>query len=573
MSDADGATASSTVTYVVSSQLSSSLSLVNPLSSIIDRGNSSLLNISISGGSGSFSYQWYEQLPGASSFHLVTGAVNSTYNFTTTPLTVPGIYLFYVNVTDLKTDPAYVHSNIISVNVLSKIIYSVTFTETGLPSGTKWFVNLTTGISYSTSSNTISLLEPNGTYSYSVSTGDKEYRLSSHYSGTLSLTVSGGAVSQSFVFIPVVYSVTFSEYGLKTGTEWFVNLSNGQSYSSTLAVISFSETNGTYTYTIATVNKQYRPSLYLSNFVVDGTSVSVQVPFAIENYSVTFDETIYSNLPAGIKWFVNLSDGQTFSSNKSSLTFDIPNGTYTYIIATSDKTYYSLGGSFNVNGASEFVPVTFSFKLYKITFIEKGLPSGMDWNLTLEPDKMVTSNNTSISFDLVNGSYNFSISVISGYRTQNYSITVVVNGSGLRSYITWVAVTYPVTITETGLSSGATWSVTLITNQGGKEKNLTLNTTSNSITFNVTNGSYSYVVTLPQGYRGSLTKSTISVVGSAITTKLKVTPLPNYLLIWIIVAIIALVLVILLLLVRSNRKSLFKREGRFLSIRRTKGKK
>ena len=570
--DADGATASVTAMFIVNNQMSSSLSLVNPLSSVIDRGNSTILNVTISGGSGLFSYQWFEQVPGSDSFQIIAGATNSTYDFITSNVTVPGIYLFYVNVTDLKTDPAYVHSNIISVKVLSTIIYPVSFSEAGLPSGMKWFINVTDGPSYSSSSNRISFLEPNGTYSYSVSTGNKTYRLSSHFSSALSFTVSGSGVTQTLVFLPVVYSVTFSEYGLTNGTRWFVNISNGQSFSSTLNVISFSETNGTYQYVIDTSNKNYKPIQPASFFVISGNSISKSINFELVEFSVTFGE---SNLPTGTKWFVNLTDQQSFNSTKGSISFLEPNGTYHFNIATVDKTFYAEGGSFTVDGSSILVHVTFLPYLYNISFVETGLPSGMKWNVSLigQSSNLTESSTGAIYFNEVNGTYNFSIGPIPGYTTKNYLITIDIDGGPFRSTVVWTAVTYPVTIVESGLASGETWSVTLTTVQNGQEKVLTLNSTSNSITFNVTNGSYSYSVSLPQGYKGSPINSTISVVGSGVTTKLTITALPNYLLIWLVTGGAAVIIAVVAFYIFASRKSLFKREGRFMKLERRKARK
>ena len=572
VTDADSATASVTATFVVNNQLYGSLSLSNPLSSVIDRGNSSLLDISITGGSGAFSYQWYVQLPGTTSFQVVTGAVNSTYNFATSSLTQPGIYLFYVNVTDTNTDPAYVHSNIISVTVLAKIIYGVTFYESGLPQGMKWYLNITNGSTYSTVSNNITFLEPNGTYSYSISTGNKTYRLSQSTT-SFSFIISGDAISQSLSFVPVVYSVTFSESGLKPGTEWFVNLTNGQSGNSTLSTITFSLPNGTYHYSIATVNKQYKPNQTSTSFVVVGGSLSESIPFILLNYSVTFNVL---KLPSGTEWFVNLSDGQSYSSNGFSLSFVEPNGTYFYTIASSNKIYSSPGGKFIVSGKSITTNITFSPRYFLISFEETGLQSGTEWSITLVNASAIQNKSStgSISFEEVNGTYNFTIVGIAGYKTQDYQITVVVNGSNFKDTIAWTAVTYPVTVTETGLATGATWSVTLTTlTQGGQENVQTINSTTDSITFYVTNGSYSYVVTLPQGYQGTPVKASITVVGDAVTTNLKVTPLPNYLLISIIIAAIAVIVVVLFFYIMAGRKSLFKRDGSLLKVKKVKGNK
>ena len=567
--DGDGAIASVTAQFYVNSQLSSSLSLSNPLSSIIDRGNSSLLNVSTSGGSGSYLYQWYEQTAGSSSFVLISGATNATYNFITSSATMSGVYLFYVNVTDAKTDPAYVRSNIMSVTVLSKVIYGVSFSETGLPTGTKWFLNISGGNSYTSSSANLYFLEPNGTYSYSISTGNKSFKPSSQISGIF--VVNGTEISQPLVFLPVVYAVTFSEYGLKSGTEWYVNTSNGQSYSTTQSVLTFSEMNDTYHYTLAVVNKQYRPVVYSSSFTVSGGPVSENVNFTLLTYTVIFEQSQSSVLPSGYLWYVNLSNGQAYSSGSQSISVELPNGTYYYTVATADKTFYSPGGTLTVNGQSAVEHVTFSPFYYNVSFIESGLPKGTVWSVSLG------NNNNSSSgpkyFKEVNGTYEFIIGGIPGFRTQEYNVTVVVNGSDFKEYVTWTAVTYPITISESGLAAGATWSVTLTTTQGGQEINQTFNSTSSSITFNVTNGTYSYVVTLPNGYKATPAKSTILVAGSAVSTNLKIAALPNYLLLWIVTVALAIVIVVFLLLYIGNKKSLFKREGRFLKIGRTKKKR
>ncbi|MEM3036001.1 MAG: hypothetical protein QXS18_04255, partial [Thermoplasmata archaeon] len=54
-------------------------------------------------------------------------------------------------------------------------------------------------------------------------------------------------------------SITFTESELPSGTTWYVNLSNGQSFSSTTNTITFNEPNGTYSYKVETANKNYNP--------------------------------------------------------------------------------------------------------------------------------------------------------------------------------------------------------------------------------------------------------------------------------------------------------------------------
>ncbi len=78
--------------------------------------------------------------------------------------------------------------------------YKATFTETGLPSGATWYVNLTNGLSLKSTTSTISVLLANGTYKYTVTTSDKGYK----YTGTSSLTVNGKNITETATFKKVV---------------------------------------------------------------------------------------------------------------------------------------------------------------------------------------------------------------------------------------------------------------------------------------------------------------------------------------------------------------------------------
>ena len=70
--------------------------------------------------------------------------------------------------------------------------YTVTFTETGLPAGSTWYVNITGGQFFSSNTGTISFTETNGTYTYTVATSKQGYE-PSKYSG--SFTVNGAPVT------------------------------------------------------------------------------------------------------------------------------------------------------------------------------------------------------------------------------------------------------------------------------------------------------------------------------------------------------------------------------------------
>jgi YVTN family beta-propeller protein len=160
--------------------------------------------------------------------------------------------------------------SIISTSALIIKHYTVTFTESGLPSGTSWYVNITGQTSsgpITSSTYTASLI--NGTYSYTVSTSDKTYSPSPS-SG--SFTVNGGSVSKSVSFPLVKYTVTFTESGLPSGTSWSVTF-NGTTESSTTNTITFTAANGTYSYSIGSVSG-YTVSPSSGNITVNGKNIS-----------------------------------------------------------------------------------------------------------------------------------------------------------------------------------------------------------------------------------------------------------------------------------------------------------
>jgi len=114
----------------------------------------------------------------------------------------------------------------------------------------------------------------------------------------------------------------------------YINLSNGQTIYVNGTTITFDEPNGTYSYTIATANKSYSPSPSSGTFTVNGSDVNISITFTLVTYTVTFAE---SGLPSGTMWYVNLSNGQSFSSTTNTITFNEPNGSYTYSISTINR--------------------------------------------------------------------------------------------------------------------------------------------------------------------------------------------------------------------------------------------
>jgi hypothetical protein len=152
--------------------------------------------------------------------------------------------------------------------------YNVTFSESGLPSGTSWTVTVSSTPHTSTSS-TIVVSLTNASYSWSASASGYT---ASPSSGTV--TVSGAAQTVSITFTalpPGTYTVTFTESGLPASTSWSVTF-NGTPGSSSTSSIQFSAKNGTIPFTVGTVTG-YTAAPSSGNVHVAGQPVTQAITF------------------------------------------------------------------------------------------------------------------------------------------------------------------------------------------------------------------------------------------------------------------------------------------------------
>ncbi|MEM3846398.1 MAG: DUF5979 domain-containing protein, partial [Candidatus Parvarchaeota archaeon] len=397
-------------------------------------------------------------------------AFSEPYSTTSLSFLEPNNTYSYTAATNYKIDKPSPSSGSFTVSganvsesiTFTEVTYTITFSESGLASGT-WWVNVTTtsqSFSEPSSTSSISFSEPNGTYSYTVQTN---YKIDEPSPSSGSFTVNGASTSVSVSFTEVTYTVTFTESGLPSGTSWSVTL-NGYEQSSTSTTISFTETNGTYSFTVTQIT-DYSASPSSGSITVNGAAVSQSITFTLVQYVVTFSE---SGLPSGT-WYVNITTtGQSFSepSSTTSFSFSESNGTYSYTVATGNKFYSPSpsSGSFTVNGASTSVSVSFTEVTYTVTFTESGLASGTWWvNITTTGQSFSEpSSTTSFSFQEPNATYSYTVQT--NYKIDKPSPSsgsFTVNGGTISVSITFSEVTYTVTFTESGLPSGTSWSVTL----------------------------------------------------------------------------------------------------------------
>ena len=416
-------------------------------------------------------------------------------------------------------------SQAITFTPIPPTTYMVTFTETGLPSGTEWSVTVSGSTVSALAPAAASLSEPNGTYSYTV--GTVAGYTASPSSGTV--TVNGVAVTQAIAFsssTATTYRVTFTETGLPSGTEWSMMLGGVPESASAPASIGFNEPNGTYSYTIGSV-AGYTASPSSGSVTVNGAAVTQTATFSPVSAGGYYAVTLTSQgLPAGSGgWFLDVLNsaysiyGGVFESGSTAV-FELPNGTY-HVFAGAENTSYTTSPSiheFNVTGASVTEVIVFTLlpppSGYPVTFSESGLPLGTSWDVSLYNEGTGTSQGGSATGSTItllepNGSYYFSVSA-SGYAANPGGGSLVVDGAGVTQSIQFTRVvtpaTYTITFTETGLASGDYWSVT--------SEGTTSAYAPNSIVFSsLSNGTYSFTASAP-GYSANPASGSVTVNGA-----------------------------------------------------------
>jgi hypothetical protein len=454
---------------------------------------------------------WYVNISGMASSGPISSGSNYTVNLTN------GTYSYSISTSNTTYAPVSSLNSIIvngsSLKVvanITEVTYNVVFSESGLPSGLTWYVNLSNGMdSGPITSASYSFLLPNGTYTYTIASENKIYSPTPISSA---INVNGLALSEIIQFNEVTYTVTFQETGLPSGTTWYVNLSNGMdSGPITGSSYIFSLTNGSYSYKISSSNKVYAPFPILGTFTVDGSSQIEKISFSLVKYTVTFNET---GLPSGVSWYVNITEtnGTIYKSgaiSTSSYSFSLTNGSYSFSVASANKIYApSYVSAFTVNGSSLTIPVTFTEILYHLTIQESGLPAGTEWNLTFD-GTIYQLTNASYIFSVPNGTYSF---FATSHDYKDVSGTITVNGSSFIYTINMELQLYEVTFNESGLPSGTTWYVNL---SNGLDSGPI---TGSSYSFSLTNRSYSYTIeTTNRVYSPTPSSGSFTVNGSSIS--------------------------------------------------------
>ncbi len=329
----------------------------------------------------------------------------------------------------------------VSVSVSFVPFIAVNFTESGLPPGTQWWVNITGMNATGTTGNTVLVYLPNGSsgsHTYTVSTADKRYSAPAG-----SFTVSGSNVSVVVAFTLVTYTVTFVESGLPNLGMWSVTL-NGITETGSAGQYSFvGLPNGTYAYLLSTSGAiRVSAPTPAGTITVMGANLTVPVRFVSgPTLRVTFAET---GLPRGTSWCVSFQGRQACSTNASLKFVGLTPGTY-----VSYAVVPLTGEVITARWAGVSVPLSGPLLVwmnaeislryvypYTVTFSETGLPAGTSWCVKVGG---VThcSTGTSVSLQLKNGTYLFRIAPVSGYTRSSTPYPLHVAGAPASVLVTF----------------------------------------------------------------------------------------------------------------------------------------
>ncbi len=453
-------------------------------------------------------------------------------------------------------------SNITLLAPASLNTYAVTISESGLPAGTLWSAGVD-GLTEAANSTSFSFALANGTYSYSIqevqAAGGEAY-LPGSFSGSLAIAGAPVFLNVTFSLHPA-YNHTFRESGLPSGTSWWINTSTGISRESQGSALNITVPGGLYTYEAQTGSRSwYAPA---GSFDVTGGQNETNVTFTL--FENTLDVSIWdynvsqspypSSIPLPV--YLNFSDGQSYeavwnaSSPPAFLQVMLPNGTYGYSLSAlsgrisgilSGITYvneafasvFSLPGgassiaSYEPPGSHITATGLLSQTLVHALFTEHGLPAGSAWNLTIQGSFAGIRYNSSVGYGfgepvstqygvyLFNGTYSFMARSQDRHFHAVYATFTVNTAAGqspgsvstLNFSVTFTPVLYPLSVSESGLPSGYSWSLRL--------GNTTYTSTGQSITLSLPYGDYQYSFNNSSLYYPQTPSGSIAVDGPAV---------------------------------------------------------
>jgi hypothetical protein len=151
-----------------------------------------------------------------------------------------------------------------------------------------------------------------------------------------------------------------------------------------------------------------------------------------------------------------------------------------------------------------------SYPHYAVSFVETGLTVGTDWQVTLGGTTNHSLNSTVTFQRLANGTYPYTVGLLSGVVASPISGNVTIAGASATVPISFTPVpTWSLIFSETGLPNRTAWTMYVGTNSG--------TSTTSSLAFPEPNGTYNYTVQALAGYSSSPTAGQVTIQGTDAT--------------------------------------------------------
>lgn len=306
------------------------------------------------------------------------------------------------------------------------------------------------------------------------------------------------------------YNINISESGLPVGTNWIITF-NGTQHSTTLNNFNLSELNGTYSFSVSSING-YTVS-YPSSITVSGSSQTINVVFhKIATYKV---ELLESGLPSGTQWnYTFNSNNQVLGNN--SYNYSLSNGSYSIYVGSISGYSLHYANPVVVNGHNVIEYINYSLiPTYSVIIKESGLATNTKWYALIN-NIQYSSTTAYINLSgLTNSTYTLAINNIAGYLLNSYPSSFIINGKNAYINITFTSdnklSSINVIAKDVKDISSIVWSVVF---------NETTYNSQNSNTIvipSLQNGTYSFKVNSISGYKINSYPSSITIAGKNIT--------------------------------------------------------
>ncbi len=459
--------------------------------SVVGVGSNLSIAVNETGGIGPYSYS-YAGLP--------AGCASTNASAFVCAPTQPGFYEVDVRVADSAGETINA-----SATLWVDPTYRLTFTESGLPTGTPWSVNLTIGLSLSGNTTSLSVELLNNTIGYTVFVGAANW-IPAVPSGQL--TVAGGPVTVTTTFLEL-QPVTVEETGLPAGTSWRLSIDGGIGLNSTGADLNLSLLNGTYVYVATVPGGGWLP--LRGSFDVAGP-LRLALAFQPWDYPLRFSEL---GLPTGTPWWVNLSSGVGIEGTGPNLQFTVVNGTYSWAATTAAGAWVGQTGSVTIDGNGTTIDLRFVRATYAVDFSVVGPANGTPFWINVSGVAPATATGASLDLQLSNGSYSYAASAGAQWIGAHGNFTV--RGAPVSLSVVFLPANQTVTFEAVGLAAGANWSVDFDAQPSGP-------TDRSSIVFSAEAGTYAYTVRGPTDQAPLNQSGSVSVAGRSVTVDVPFTP-------------------------------------------------